>query len=129
MGHRDQTATAVGGPVGDPAGVGPAHRLRILDGGGIGFPGKVEAWIDDGGVESFFVETSDPVLGVAGAQRNLLAVFDARIEISGVAGDLTHLRDATEVTAAIDARRYAVDFQVFESVRVFLHPDGVGAVL
>ena len=39
-------------PVGDPAVVRPAHRLRVLDVVAVGFPGQLEAGIDDRGVES-----------------------------------------------------------------------------
>ena len=128
MRHRDQAAAAVRRPVGDPAVVRAAHRLRVIGIVGIGFPGEVEAGIDDRGVEALLVEPRDTVLGVAGSQRDLVAVFDARIEISGVARDLAHLRDGAEVSAAIHARRHAIHFEVFESVLIFFQTDGVGSI-
>ena len=57
MRHRNQAAAAVRRPVGDPAVVGAAHRLRVLGIVGIGLPGQIEAGINDRGVESFLVES------------------------------------------------------------------------
>jgi hypothetical protein len=47
MGDRDQTATTVGGPVGNPPIVRQTHSLRVADVVGIVFPGEAEAGVDD----------------------------------------------------------------------------------
>jgi hypothetical protein len=57
MGHRNQATAAVRRSIGDPAVISPAHRLRVFDIVGVGFPCEVEAGVDDRGVESLFVET------------------------------------------------------------------------
>src|SRR5580698_9397701 len=102
MRHWNQASGAIRAPICNPAVVRPAHRLRIVGVFALGFPGKVKARVDNSSVEAFEIETLDPVLGVGGAERQVLAVPYARIELAFFTGHLAHLRNRAEVATPID---------------------------
>src|SRR5581483_2361771 len=129
MGHGDQATAAVGGPVGDPAIVGTAHRLRVFGIVGIGLPGQRETRIDDRSVEPFEVKPFEAILGVRGAQWKVVAVTNAGIEVDGGAGHFAHLGNVAEVAATVDTRGDAVDFEIFEVVLVGFQANRAIAIL
>jgi hypothetical protein len=68
-------------------------------------------------------------LGVGGAERQVLGVPYARIELAFFSGHWPICGNRAEVAAPIHARGHAVDFEILEPLLVRLHADRIGAVL
>ena len=129
MSYWNKAASTIRGPVGNPAVVRPAHRLRVINIIGVSLPREVEAGIDNRRIEPFFVESCETVLRIAGPKWDFVAVFGPPIEIASIASHLTHLGDGTESSPATHTRRCAINFKIFESVVVFLQTDSIGSIL